>query len=70
MSKHTPGHAPNKPTTPVTFRTSPEQLEQLQATIPAYRRATGGNTSLSEIIRQCVHIGLTQHRTQLTGGAK
>jgi hypothetical protein len=56
------------PTVPVTFRTTPEQLEQLQAAIPTYRRATGGDTSVSDLVRRCVHIGLTEHIARLTGG--
>ncbi len=54
------------PSIPVTFRTTPDQMAQMEAAIPAYRRKTGGNLTLSELIRQCVH----GHLARMAGASK
>lgn len=46
------------PTVPITFRATETQVAQLHAAIPAHRRATGEDMTVSRLIRECVDLHL------------
>jgi hypothetical protein len=50
------------------FRLSAEQRANCEQLLAEYRKATGDNMTISELLRRCVDIGLLKHRAELLKG--
>jgi hypothetical protein len=42
------------PTIPITFRATESQVARLHAVIPAHRKRTGENATVSGLVRECI----------------
>jgi len=50
------------------FRPTPEQWAQVNRFLHEYRKATGENINLSQVLRRCVDVGLSQVLDDLLKG--